>query len=130
MPTEARLALIDPSLKAAAISALAKAPTGSRRAALRIESQGIGYALLGEFDRAFAAMDQAARERTFFAGDFLGPRANPQLIRLRSHPRFGDTMRKAGLIDYWRANGWPDVCGEVDGKFVCDRPDVIKGASR
>ncbi len=39
----------------------------------------------------------------------------------RQTERFKTYARKAGLVDYWRARGWPDVCHPV-GKddFACD----------
>jgi len=40
---------------------------------------------------------------------------------IRKTERFKSFVRKAGLVDYWRAKGWPDLCrlqGADD--FVCD----------
>jgi hypothetical protein len=30
-------------------------------------------------------------------------------------------LRNAGIVDYWRAKGWPDLCRPVGvDDFVCD----------
>ena len=40
--------------------------------------------------------------------------------RLRKTERFKALMRAAGLVDYWRARGWPDCCRPVGADdFVC-----------
>ena len=40
---------------------------------------------------------------------------------VRKTERFKALMRKAGLVDYWRARGWPDLCHPVGGDdFACD----------
>jgi hypothetical protein len=41
--------------------------------------------------------------------------------RLRKTERFKTLMRNAGLVDYWRARGWPDLCHPLGADdFVCD----------
>ena len=45
----------------------------------------------------------------------------PGLWRLRKTERFKAFMRKAGLVDYWRARGWPDLCHPVGADdFACN----------
>jgi len=40
---------------------------------------------------------------------------------LRKTERFQSLVRKAGLVDYWRERGWPDLCRPVGADdFVCD----------
>jgi TolB-like protein len=40
---------------------------------------------------------------------------------LRKTDRFKAYIRRAGLLDYWRANGWADLCRPVGADdFVCD----------
>jgi hypothetical protein len=35
--------------------------------------------------------------------------------------RFKTYVRAAGMADYWRKNGWPDLCRPmVADDFVCD----------
>ena len=46
---------------------------------------------------------------------------SPLLHDARGTERFKKLMRDFGLVDYWRARGWPDLCvaqGETD--FACD----------
>jgi hypothetical protein len=39
---------------------------------------------------------------------------------LRKTERFKAYVRKAGLVDYWRARGWPDLCRPVgEDDFIC-----------
>jgi tetratricopeptide (TPR) repeat protein len=40
---------------------------------------------------------------------------------LRKTERFKAFVRNAGMVDYWRARGWPDLCRPVGADdFVCD----------
>jgi hypothetical protein len=39
---------------------------------------------------------------------------------VRKLPGFKAMVREAGLVDYWRAHGWPDYCRPVgDADFSC-----------
>ena len=39
---------------------------------------------------------------------------------VRKTERFKTLMHKAGLVDYWRKNGWPDLCHPVGvDDFAC-----------
>jgi len=45
----------------------------------------------------------------------------PDFAPFERRERFRAYVRKAGLVDYWRERGWPDLCrpqGADD--FVCD----------
>ncbi len=45
----------------------------------------------------------------------------PSFAPARKTERFKALVRKAGLVDYWRARGWPDVCHPVGtDDFVCE----------
>ena len=47
----------------------------------------------------------------------------PWLARtdVRKTERFKTVMRRAGLVDYWRAKGWPDLCRPVGADdFECE----------
>jgi hypothetical protein len=40
---------------------------------------------------------------------------------LRKTERFRTFVRKAGLVEYWRARGWPQFCHPTTGDdFTCD----------
>jgi hypothetical protein len=46
---------------------------------------------------------------------------HPTFAAARKTERFKTLMRKAGLVDYWRARGWPDLCRPMGADdFVCD----------
>jgi TolB-like protein len=43
------------------------------------------------------------------------------LSAVRKTDRFKSFVRKVGLVDYWRAKGWPDLCRPVGADdFVCE----------
>ncbi|MHB1205340.1 MAG: hypothetical protein ACYCZX_07220 [Rhodospirillaceae bacterium] len=45
---------------------------------------------------------------------------SPWAAAARKTERFKALMRKMGLVDYWRARGWPDVCHPTTGDdFEC-----------
>jgi tetratricopeptide (TPR) repeat protein len=45
----------------------------------------------------------------------------PQHAALRKTERFKTLVRNAGLVDYWRMRGWPDLCRPIGADdFVCD----------
>ena len=45
----------------------------------------------------------------------------PTPSSVRKTQRFKTLVRNAGLVDYWRARGWPDLCRPVGaGDFTCD----------
>jgi hypothetical protein len=44
----------------------------------------------------------------------------PLFAPLRGTERFKAYSRKVGLVDYWRAKGWPDLCHPTTGNdFEC-----------
>lgn len=46
---------------------------------------------------------------------------HPSYALLRKTERFRAFVRKASLVDYWRARGWPDLCHPTTGDdFTCD----------
>jgi TolB-like protein len=46
---------------------------------------------------------------------------HPVYAQLRKTEQFKSYVRNAGLIDYWRAKGWPEFCRPTTGDdFVCD----------
>ena len=113
-------ALIDPSGKAAAIAALKSAPPGSRRTDSALASQMLPLIYLGEIERAHDAAQRAVADRSLFTADFLTPDASPNVARFRADPRFQSLVRDTGLLDYWRAVGWPDLCRPLGEGVECD----------
>jgi TolB-like protein/Tfp pilus assembly protein PilF len=46
---------------------------------------------------------------------------HPTYAPVRKTQRFKAFARKAGLVDYWRTNGWPEFCRPTAGDdFVCE----------
>jgi hypothetical protein len=46
---------------------------------------------------------------------------HPSYAPMRKLDRFKAFARKAGLVDYWKARGWPDLCHPTTGDdFVCN----------
>jgi len=76
------------------------------------------YLYVGAPDRA---LDYSEREVD--VGHMISaPRIlEPEYSGLRKTARFKAILRKSGLVDYWRARGWPDVCRPVGADdFECD----------
>jgi hypothetical protein len=46
--------------------------------------------------------------------------ANPNFTRFRADPRFQQLVRDVGLLDYWRAVAWPDLCRPLGDGVTCD----------
>ena len=113
-------ALLDPGRKAAALAALESAPPGSRRTGSPLASQMLPLIYLGEIERAHAAAQRAVVDRSLFTADFLAPDASPNVARFRADPRFQALVRDTGLLDYWRAVGWPDLCRPLGDRVECD----------
>jgi hypothetical protein len=45
---------------------------------------------------------------------------HPSYAPVRKSQRFKDLVRKAGLVAYWRAKGWPEFCHPTTGDdFAC-----------
>jgi hypothetical protein len=45
----------------------------------------------------------------------------PSFATSRKTERFKSLVRRMGLVDYWRAHGWPDLCRPTSGDdFACD----------
>ncbi|HSQ70392.1 MAG TPA: tetratricopeptide repeat protein, partial [Steroidobacteraceae bacterium] len=114
-------AMIDPSQKPAALQALAGVPPGSARTGSLFASQTAPLIYLGEIDRAYDAARRSIEDRSFWAFDVLAPDASPYMAQFRADPRFQQLVRDAGLLDYWRSVGWPDLCAPAGDGVACDR---------
>jgi len=73
------------------------------------------YAYVGAPDRA---MENYARMIEVQVDDSVWL---PELAPLRKTERFKALVRQFGLVDYWRARGWPDLCRPVGtDDFECE----------
>jgi hypothetical protein len=62
-------------------------------------------------------------EKLLAAGDIgtLGGAWWPTPSEVRKTPRFKKLVSDAGLVDFWRKNGWPDLCQPTTGDdFECN----------
>ena len=80
---------------------------------------GFVYAHIGAADRVLDFP-----ERQVAIGEGLQGRDSlwlPLAASARKTERFRTFVRKAGLVDYWRAKGWPDLCHPVGADdFACE----------
>jgi len=54
-------------------------------------------------------------------GQEMGSLWHPSYAPVRKTERFKAFVRKAGMVDYWRAKGWPPFCHPTTGDdFVCN----------
>ncbi len=75
------------------------------------------YALIGAPNRAFEYPERAIA----VDGELklaLREIWDPVFAPLRKTQRFKTLMRKAKLVDYWRAHGWPDLCHPVGAEDI------------
>jgi adenylate cyclase len=78
------------------------------------------YAYVGAPERVIAPYEQELKI------GYVGPGDNvylwtPALTSVRKTARFKSYMRAVGMVDYWRKNGWPDLCHPVGADdFACD----------
>ena len=64
-----------------------------------------------------------ANETALASGYYVGSTGLwlPIYAPLRKTERFKTLMRNMGLVDYWKAHGWPDKCRPVGADdFACD----------
>jgi tetratricopeptide (TPR) repeat protein len=76
------------------------------------------YAYVGAAERDLEVVEQQIVNRYIF---MLSSLWNPQYASIRKTERFKRLVRNAGLVDFWRARGWPDLCRPVGSDdFECD----------
>jgi TolB-like protein/Tfp pilus assembly protein PilF len=106
---------------AAALLRSAPAAVGAPESLPSLEGElNFVYAFVGAPDRA---MESA--ERALAVGDAnsnaLRSLWHPKFAAIRKTARFKTLMQNAGLVDFWRAKGWPDLCRPVGADdFECD----------
>jgi TolB-like protein len=111
-------------------------PVGAAEAAVRLlrrapqPAEDRNLPELGELDFVYLAvglperaLDLMTREMGagFHVAADIAAIFHPSYAPARRTKRFKTLMRQAGLVDYWRARGWPDLCRPVGtDDFVCD----------
>ncbi len=100
---------------------LRSAPAKAAEPLPDLEELSFVYAYIGAPDRIMdfpeRSLEIGARVGINVANARWGPLSAP----VRKTERFKAYARKAGLVDYWKARGWPDLCRPVGtDDFVCD----------
>ena len=76
------------------------------------------YAFVNPPERFLDALEYQAKTGTLFFP--VWPDIwHPALAAARKTQQFKQLVREGGLVDYWRAKGWPDVCRAVGSDFEC-----------
>jgi TolB-like protein len=117
-------AFADPTRRVSAFKALQnfrrKLPQNALDAVMR-KRLIVWFAMLGEFDAAFAAahdtLDHYARSGV--VGTAWGALWIPALREFRRDPRFQALAARMRLFDYWDQYGPPDGCELRDGVLIC-----------
>jgi tetratricopeptide (TPR) repeat protein len=99
----------------------APAKVANPRSLPQLEAElGFVYAFIGAMDR-YMEWPERALQIGFPADNTTKGLWRPYLAPLRKTERFKTYVRKAGLVDYWKARGWPDLCKPVGADdFACD----------
>jgi tetratricopeptide (TPR) repeat protein len=85
----------------------------------RLVGRGHVYLHIGALDRALEDIEKEG-EAGFFSVASIAVLWHPSYAPVRKTERFKAHVRKAGLVDYWRARGWPEFCRPVGtDDFVC-----------
>lgn len=89
------------------------------------------YILAGDVDDAFEAvfqyqglLEQARINQANFWSALYGDPLRPDWwftagARFRQDPRFAEFMGRLGMVDFWRSEGWPDLCAQYGESLVC-----------
>ena len=72
--------------------------------------------VLGRFDQAFAVANERFDD---FRGNAWIVIWQPDTPAFRRDPRFIELADRLGLLDYWRAGNWPDLCEPQGDGVVC-----------
>jgi adenylate cyclase len=90
---------------------------------LRNQYQLIGaYIQIGEIDLAYRIMFQDLdRNHLAWVHDWdMAGAWSPENAAMRADPRFGELVRRIGMLDYWKQYGFPDRCrAGTDKPIVC-----------
>jgi TolB-like protein/DNA-binding winged helix-turn-helix (wHTH) protein len=107
-----REAVLDPSKKPVALSAIAEAEVRHK------VSMALAYRRLGEFDAAFDRIERPM----FTIGDWNALRDlwGKDAREFRAQPRFRELIVRLKLLQHWRKSGWADVCRPKGETFECD----------
>jgi TolB-like protein len=105
--------------EAARILRTAPGPAASPQNLPRLGNLGFVYLHVGAADRYLEFLEDSVQ--VGFFGQASAILWHPAYASVRATERFKAYVRTAGLVEYWRAKGWPDLCRPVGADdFVCD----------
>jgi TolB-like protein len=85
------------------------------------ERLGFVYLYVGAPDRTLHAYEDLAEAGYPALRNGPSDLWPPAYAPMRKTERFKTYARKAGMVDYWRTRGWPDLCRPMGtDDFVCD----------
>jgi TolB-like protein/DNA-binding SARP family transcriptional activator len=85
----------------------------------RLGGGGFAYLHIGAASRALEDYEEQG-EGGNYGLSYIALLWHPSYAPVRKTERFKAYVRKAGLVDYWRARGWPDLCRPVGADdFAC-----------
>jgi TolB-like protein len=111
-----------PGTVEAAITVLRTAPARatSPQSLARLGWLGFAYLSVGAPDRVLEFYEAAA-QGGYAVAVYYAALWHPAYAVVRKTERFRTFVRNAGLVEYWRAKGWPDLCHPVGADdFVCE----------
>ena len=111
----------DQEIRTAAVRLLRTAPAtaASPQTLPRLGVLGFVYVNVGALDRALDYQESTVDAGFVSLAETLTI-WHPAYTRVRKTERFKTYVRKAGLVDYWRAKGWPEFCHPTGADdFVC-----------
>ena len=71
------------------------------------------YVYTNKPDRYLDAFEAYLQTSGYLVASGLSPLWHSSFAPVRKAARFKPFARKAGLVDYWRAKGWPDLCHPI-----------------
>jgi hypothetical protein len=99
---------------------LRSAPSGTdqpEKLPALVAELGFVYAYIGAPERVLEYPEEAVKQGVLITVSAVW---HPAAAPIRKTERFKALVRNAGLVDYWRARGWPDLCHPVGADdFVC-----------
>ena len=111
-----------PGIVQEAVRLLRSAPaeTASPQAIPRLGRLGFAYLYAGAPVRALE-FHEAGVDAGYTVAITTAVLWHPSYAQVRKMERFKAFVRKAGLVDYWRERGWPDLCRPMGADdFACD----------
>jgi hypothetical protein len=81
---------------------------------------GFVYAYVGAPERVLDFPERTV-QLGLASGNGVSALWDPQNAAIRKTARFKALVRANGLVDYWKARGWPDLCHPVGADdFTCE----------